>query len=76
MFLGQVFHNVSHTRFFNALKQITGDPRETKQLIKEKNEIFAKETQFLYGKRFESDIFRTGKSKQKSKKVFLAMKNK
>ena len=47
--LGQAFNNISYTRRFNALKQITGDPRKTKQLLKEKNEIFFKETQFLFG---------------------------
>ena len=47
-----------------------------KQLLKETNEIFVKETQFLLGERFESDVIRTAKSKQKSKKVFSAMTNK
>ena len=36
MLLGQAFNNISYTRRFNALKQITGDPRKTKQLLKEK----------------------------------------
>ena len=36
MFLDQAFNNISYTRRFNALKQITGDPRKTKQLLKEK----------------------------------------
>ena len=76
MLLGQAFNNISYTRRFNALKQITGDPRKTKQLLKEKNEIFVKETQFLFGEKFESDIIRTAKSKQKSKEVFSAMTNK
>ena len=71
MLLGQVSNNISFTRCFNALKQITGDPRKTKQLVKEKNEIFVKETQFVFG-----DIIRTAKRKQKSKEVFLAMTNK
>ena len=47
--LGQAFHNISYTRRFNTLKQITGDPRKTKQLLKERNEIFVKETNFLFG---------------------------
>ena len=76
MFLDQAFNNISYTRRFNALKQITGDPRKTKQLLKEKNEIFVKETQYLFGEKFESDIIRTAKSKQKSKEVFSAITNK
>ena len=76
MLLGQALNSISYTRRFNALKQITGDPRKTKQLLKEKNEIFPKETQFLFGEKFESDIIRTAKSKQKSKEVFSAMTNK
>ena len=70
MLLGQAFNNISYTRRFNAIKQITGDLRKTKQLLKEKNVIFVKETQLLFGERFETDIIRTAKSKQKSKQVF------
>ena len=76
MLLSQAFNNISYTRRFNALKQITGYPRKTKQILKEKNEIFVKETQFLFGEKFESDIIRTAKNKQKSKEVFSAMTNK
>ena len=66
--LGQAFNNTSYTRRFNALKQINGDLRKTKQLLKEnKNETFAKETQFLFGERFESDIIRTAKRRLQSK---------
>ena len=73
---GQAFNNILYTRRFNALKQITGDLRKTKPLLKEKNDIFAKEAQFLFGERFESDIIRTAKSKQKSNEVFSAMTKK
>ena len=76
MLLGQAFNNISYARRLKALNQITGDPRKTKQLLKEKNEIFVEETQFLFGERFESDIVRIAKSKQKSKEVFSAMTNK
>ena len=48
MSLGQAFNNVSYTRRVNALKQITVDPRKTKQPLKAKNEIFVKETQFFW----------------------------
>ena len=75
MLLGQAFNDISQTTHVNALKQITGDPRKTIQLLKQKNEIFFKETQFLFGERCESDILRTAKSKQKFKKVFSAMRN-
>ena len=34
MLLGQAFKNISHRRRFNALKQITGDSRKRKQLLK------------------------------------------
>ena len=68
MLLGQAFSNISDTRRFNALKQITGDPRKTKQHLKERNEIFAKEIPFLFIERFESDIVRTAKSKQNLRK--------
>ena len=73
---GQGFNNILYARRFNALKQITGDLRKTKPLLKEKNDIFAKEAQFLFGERFESDIIRTAKSKQKSNEVFSAMTKK
>ena len=36
MLLGQAFNKISYLRRFGALKQITGDPRNTKQLLKEK----------------------------------------
>ena len=65
MLLGRAFNNILYTRRFNAIKQITGDLRKTKQLLKEKNVIFVKETQLLFGERFESDIIRTAKSKLK-----------
>ena len=63
--LGKTFNNISYTRRFNALKQITGDPRKTKQFLKEQNEIFVKETQFLFREKFESDIIRTAKKQTK-----------
>ena len=56
MLLGQAFNNISSTRCFNALKQITGDPRKIKEILKGKNEISVKETQFLFGQKFEPDI--------------------
>ena len=65
MLLDQAFNNISYTRFFNSLNQITGDPRNMKQLLKEKNEIFVQETQFLLGERFESDIVITAKMETK-----------
>ena len=37
MLLGQCFKNISYTRRFDALKQITGDSRKMKQLFKRKN---------------------------------------
>ena len=76
LLLDQVFDNILYTRRFTALKQIAGDPMKTKQLLKEKLDIFAKETQFLFGGRFESDTIRTTKIKQKSKEVFLTITNK
>ena len=39
MLLGQAFNKISYLRRFGALKQITGDPRNTKQLLKEKQKI-------------------------------------
>ena len=76
MLLGQAFNNISYTRRFNALKQNTRDHRKTKQLLTKKSEISVTETQILCGEKFESDIIRTAKSKQKSKEVFSAMTNK
>ena len=75
MLLGQAFSNISYTRLFNTLDQITGDPRKMKQLLLEKNEIFVKKTQFLFAERFESDIIRTAKSKQKYKEVSSTITN-
>ena len=74
MLLGQAFYNVLYARHFTALKEITRDPRNAKQLLK--SETFFKETQFLFGERFESDIVRTAKNKLKSKDVFSTMTNK
>ena len=77
MLLGQAFNKISYLRRFGALKQITGDPRNTKQLLKEKKKgIFVKETQFLFDERIESNIIRTVKNKQKSKDAFSTMTNK
>ena len=42
LLLGQVFNNISYTRCFNALKQITGDPRKRKQLLKKKRDLLKK----------------------------------
>ena len=63
--LGKACNNISNTRRFNALKQITGGPRKTKQFLKEQSEIFVKEIQFLFGEKFESDIIRTAKKQTK-----------
>ena len=76
MLLDEAFNNISYTRSFNTLNQITGDPRNMKQLLKVKNEIFVKETQLLFGERFESDIVITAKRKQKSKEIFSTITNK
>ena len=76
MLLDQAFNNISYTRFFNTLNEITEDPRNMKELLKVKNEIFVKETHFLFGERFESDIVITAKRKQKSKEVFSTITNK
>ena len=51
----------------NKLLEIPGKQNNS---LKEKNEIFVKGTQFLFGERFDSDIVRTVKRKQKSEKVF------
>ena len=56
MLLGQAFNNISYARRFNALKQITVNPRKTRQLVKEKNWIIVKDIKFSFGERFESDI--------------------
>ena len=74
--LGQVFHNISYKRRFIALKQITGYPRKTKELVKQKNWIIVKETQLSFGERFKSNIVRTSRSKQKSKEFFSTNTNK
>ena len=44
MLLGQAFYNVLYARHFTALKEITRDPRNAKQLLK--SETFFKETIF------------------------------
>ena len=74
--LGQAFKSILYTRRFNALKKTTVDPRKTKKLLKEKKQISVKKAQILFGERFEFDVVRTAKSKQKSKEVFSTMKNK
>ena len=72
--LGQVYNNISYTRRFNVLKQITGDPEKQKKL-KEKKEIFESENH-LFGEKFETDLVKTAKSKQKSREVLTTMGNK
>ena len=44
--LGQAYHNISYTMRFHVLKQITGDPRKTKKVLKEKRETFESENQY------------------------------
>ena len=39
MLLGQAFNNILYTRCFNALRQVTGDRRKTKQLFKVKKKM-------------------------------------
>ena len=46
MLLGQTFNNILYTRRFNALKQITGDPRKKKPLLKEKKRYLLKKNNF------------------------------
>ena len=46
MWLGQAFNNISYTRHFNTLKQITRDPRKMKQLLKEKMRYLLKKHSF------------------------------
>ena len=72
--LGQAYNNISYTRRFNVLKQITGDPEKQKKL-KEKKEIFESENH-LFGEKFETDLVKTAKSKQKSREVLTTMGNK
>ena len=76
MLLGQAFNNSSYTRRFNALKQIHGVPRKTSQTFKEKNDIFVKERQFLFGERFVSDIIRTTKTNKNLRKFSWESKKK
>ena len=45
--LGQAYNNISYTRRFNVLKQITGDPRITKKSEKKKK-IFLKVKIIIY----------------------------
>ena len=37
--LGQAYNNISYTRRFNVLKQITGDPRKTKKIKRKKGDF-------------------------------------
>ena len=46
MLLGQAHNSTSYTRCSNALKQITGDPRKTKHLLKEKMRYLLKKHNF------------------------------
>ena len=74
--LGQAYNNISCTRRFNVLKQITSDPRKTNKILKEKKEIFESENHYLCGEKFETDLVKTTKSKQKSRGVLTTMGNK
>ena len=74
--LGQAYNNISYTRRFNVLKKITGDPRKTKKNLKEKKEIFESQNHYLFGKKFETDLVKSAKSKQKSRELFTTMGNK
>ena len=72
---GDFYQAYNKIRRFNALKQITGDPRKTKK-IKGKTEIFESENHYLFGEKFETDLAKTAKSKQKSREVLTTMGNK
>ena len=72
---GDFYQAYNKIRRFNVLKQITGDPRETKK-IKGKTEIFKSENHYLFGEKFETDLAKTAKSKQKSREVLTTMGNK
>ena len=73
---GDFYQAYNKIRRFNVLKQITGDPRKTKKNLKEKKEIFEKENHYLFGEKFETDLVKTAKSKQKSREVLTTMGNK
>ena len=74
--LGQAYHNISYTLRFHVLKQITGDPRKTKKVLKEKRETFESENHYLFGEKFETDLVKTAKSNQKAREVLTTMGNK
>ena len=72
---GDFYQAYNKIRRFNVLKQITGDPRETKK-FKGKTEIYKSENHYLFGEKFETDLAKTAKSKQKSREVLTTMGNK
>ena len=66
MLLDQAFNNISYTRLFHALNQITGDPRKMKQLLKEKIRYLLKKQNFYLVKDLSLISLDAAKRKQKS----------
>ena len=73
--LGQAYNNISYTRCFSVLTQLETPEKQQKKL-KEKKEIFESENHYLFGVKFETDLVKTAKSKQKSREVLTTMGNK
>ena len=66
--LGQAYNNISCTRRFNVLKQITRHPRKTNKILKEKKEIFESENHYLCGEKFETDLVKTTEASKNPEK--------
>ena len=74
LLLGQASLSISYTSRLNILKTLLKHPCKAKTLLKEKTALFQKSESHLFGKKFLSHIFKTGRSKKQSLKVFRGSK--
>ena len=77
MLLGQDSLAVSCTRLLNILKMITKDPRKTKDMLKENENILKESETHLFGKKFPFHLKELEKSRKNSWKPLkiLARRN-
>ena len=61
---GQASNSISYTRRMDILKQVVKDPIKAKNLLKEKKDFLHQEDEELFGKKFQSYIVETEKSRK------------
>ena len=72
--LGQASNSISYTRRMDVLKQVVKDPRKAKNLLKEKKDLLNQEDEELFGKKIQSYIVETEKSRKRALDVLKEKK--